>query len=557
MLLVGSRLFGQWDANATPTYEELIAFYHKIAKENSEIELYAMGNSDHATPIYLCVINGAQDSLKTFQKAREGNTLLINNAIHAGEPDGVNACLLWIDKWIKEGKKTKGLPLIAIIPAFNVGGMQHRNSTSRANQEGPESYGFRANAQNLDLNRDFVKMDADNAFTFCTIFQALQPVVFLDTHVSNGADYQHTLTYIAPVEQRMSPSMAALTYGNYLPAVIQALQKEKQFIVPYVDLIGDVPEHGIRAFNDLPRYIMGYASLFDAISITLETHMLKPFPERVRATHQFLEETVAWMKKNEQDILKARLEAENYRRDQDIFQFDYELTGKRDSLLFLGYKHSYPISEVTGLPRLKYHRDQPYKKFIPYMHYFAAKDSIVIPRYFIVGAQEKEIIARLKANAIEMRVLQNDTTIPVQTEQITRFESLQKPYEGHFFHSGVTSTFAIKKIQFKKGDVIISTDQRNKMYLMSVLTSRAEDSFFRWNFMDSYLQQKEYFSPYVFEEKAVNILKENPELKNDFETKKKVDPNFSKSSWDQLLFIYQRSEYLEDTYFQLPIFQIK
>ena len=140
-----------WSGNTTPSYPELINYLKKVAQENNEIELYAMGPSDYGLPIYICIINGSGDSLKTLKKAREESTILINNAIHPGEPDGVNAMLIWIDTWIKNGKNTSDITLIAFIPAYNVGGMMNRSSTSRANQNGPEEYGFRGNAKNLDL----------------------------------------------------------------------------------------------------------------------------------------------------------------------------------------------------------------------------------------------------------------------------------------------------------------------------------------------------------------------------------------------------------------------
>ena len=69
----------------------------------------------------------------------------------------------------------------------------NRNSTTRTNQNGPESYGFRGNARNYDLNRDFIKSDTKNAKTFAQIFHLVQPDVFIDNHVSNGADYQYIL----------------------------------------------------------------------------------------------------------------------------------------------------------------------------------------------------------------------------------------------------------------------------------------------------------------------------------------------------------------------------
>jgi hypothetical protein len=261
-LIFSKSALAQWDGNTTPTYPELIEIYEKFDKNHKEIELYEMGTSDFGLPIYCCIINGSRDSVKTFEKAKNSTTVLINNAIHAGEPDGVNACILWIEKWIEDGKPLKNLPLIAIIPAYNVGGMMNRNSFSRANQNGPDEYGFRGNAQNLDLNRDFIKADAQNTATFCKIFQALDPDVFVDTHVSNGADYQYTLTYISSMKERLAPSVKNITYDQCIPFLDSNLKKRNWGLFPYVELLGDTPEEGIHAFNDLPRYAMGYASLF-------------------------------------------------------------------------------------------------------------------------------------------------------------------------------------------------------------------------------------------------------------------------------------------------------
>ena len=218
-----------WNGNTTPTYDELIVHLKELDRSNKEIKLFQMGPSDFGQPIYLCVINGERDSLKTFEKARNSTTLLINNAIRPGEPDGINACLIWLDQWIRAGKPLKSrdgqdLPVIAFIPAYNVGGMYNRSSTSRANQNGPEEYGFRGSAKNLDLNRDFTKMDAVNTFTFVKIFQALDPDVFIDNHVSNGADYLYTLTYISSMRERLGPSMCKLTYESCIPTLQEYCQ---------------------------------------------------------------------------------------------------------------------------------------------------------------------------------------------------------------------------------------------------------------------------------------------------------------------------------------------
>lgn len=548
----------QLDGNTTPTYHELIEMYQKLAAENAEIELYAMGESDYGLPIYVCILNGAQDSLRTFEKARKSTTLLINNGIHPGEPDGINACLIWIEDWIKSGKKTKNMPVIGIIPAYNVGGMMNRSASSRANQEGPLEYGFRGNAQNLDLNRDFIKMDSKNMFTFATIFHALDPDVFIDTHVSNGADYQYTLTYISSMKERLSPPIADIVHDQFLPFLTKDLGKKKTDLIGYVNLEDDVPEKGMSVFNDLPRYSMGYASLFNAMSFTIETHMLKPFKQRTEATLLFLESTISWMGSNAVKIEEAREEAFAYDNSLLQFPFNYQLSDQKDSLLFKGYEHSYPISEVTGLKRLKYHQDQPFEKYIPYYKTYVPADTLGIPTYYVIGGQCKEVIERLTANNVEMEPYGPMKHTTFEQYKMLSFESTNRPYEGHFLHSKMQAELVKPySIMLKEGDFLIATNQRNRRFILSVLEPEMPDSYFAWNYFDSYVQQKEYFSSYVFEDKAAELLAEDPELKRLFDEKKSNDQEFRENSNSQLYFIYQHSEFYEPSHNLLPVFRIE
>ena len=560
LLLIVLLTFSGWtraqlNGNTTPTYPELIAMYHKLAKEHQEIQLFNMGQSDYGLPIYLCVVNGGKDSLSTFEKARKETTILINNGIHPGEPDGINACLIWLDNWIKQGKKTNNLPVIAIIPTYNVGGAMNRSSSSRANQDGPAEYGFRGNAKNLDLNRDFIKMDSENAFTFARIFHGLNPDVFIDTHVSNGADYQYTLTYIASMKERMAPSMAKIVHEEMIPALGTALKRQNFPLIPYVDLKEDVPEKGMVVFNDLPRYAMGYAALFHAISFTIETHMLKPFPERTQATLKFLEETIRWTCDHKEGIEEARLKAVQFDQSLAYFNFNYSLTDEQDSLLFKGFEHSYPTSEVTGLQRLKYHRDKPFEKYIPFYNHYVAQDSVEIPEFYAIGRQNKEVIERLKANGVQFT--DNFPREEVIQLKVVSFDSPQKPYEGHFLHTNTVIEARTKKGSDIVGEyVVLPTDQPNRRFILSVLEPEMEDSYFNWNFFDSYLQQKEYFSPYVFEDYALQMLQRDISLKMEFEEKKKNDSDFAKSTWAQLYYLYQRSKFYEPSHNVLPIYRM-
>jgi len=546
----------RWSGNTSPDYVELISFLDSVAQENTEIELYSMGQSDYGLPIYVCIVNGSRDSIRTFDKARMGTTILINNAIHPGEPDGINAMLIWIEELIKKNSDLSEMPVIAFIPAYNVGGMMNRSSNSRANQNGPLEYGFRGNAQNLDLNRDFIKMDSKNAFTFTKIFHALDPDIFIDNHVSNGADYQYTLTYISNLENRLAPSLRKITHESLLPDLKKAIKSNYSLdLYPYVDLVGKTPDQGIVSFNDLPRYSMGYAALFQTIGFTVETHMLKPFPLRVRATYAFMDEIIQWTATHKELIEKSRELARKYTSSNPKFKYNYKrVKDSNDSIMFKGYEHSFPKHKITGLKRLKYDSSAPYDRYIPYFNVFHPMDTAQVPEYYYIGRQEKDVIKRLKANKVKMSKVKSDTSMNLGVFRVVDFEAANKPYEGHFQLKNTQIEKGNKLVELKRGDWKISCHQENAPFIHSVLQPDAEDSYLIWNFFDSYLQHKEYFSSYVFVDKIGEILKHNPELKKKYKAKLKEDSSFRSSEWDQLYYIYKRSPYFEQTYSILPVY---
>lgn len=543
-------------SNKSPSYPELIEILSGMADSSAAIQLYNMGPSDYGLPIYLCVVNGGGDSLSTFKKARKETTILFNNAIHPGEPDGINAMLIWLEKIAVNPNSLMDLPVVTFIPAYNVGGMMNRSSHSRANQNGPLEYGFRGNAQNLDLNRDFIKMDSKNAFTFTKIFQALDPDIFVDNHVSNGADYQYTLTYISNLESRMSPSIKKMTTESLLPNLVTALKTNYDInLFPYVDLVGKTPEQGITSFNDLPRYSMGYVGLFHTIGFTVETHMLKPFPSRVRATYAFMDEIIKWTASHKSLIEKSRNQARGYTSLNANLFFNYKRVEEtNDSILFKGYEHSFPKHKITGLKRLKYDTLMPYEKYIPHFNSFQPLDTLTVPRFYFVGRQEKDVVKRLKANKVELTKIKNDTSLTIGVFRVIDFESSKKPYEGHFQLTNPVIEKEQELVNLKRGDWMISTHQKNALFIHNVLQPETEDSYLSWNFFDSYLQQKEYFSSYVFVDKIGDILKNDPQLKRSYKKKLKEDEAFRNSEWDQLYYIYKHSPYFEKTYGVLPIY---
>ncbi len=536
-------------SNKTPTYGEAVEFYKDLSETNNDIKLYQMGDSDYGLPIYLCVLNVSQaDSTDVFESARLNTTVLVNNAIHPGEPCGVNASMaLALNFSQMKAKEKKEFPIVAIIPAYNIGGIMNRGAYSRANQEGPEEHGFRGNASNLDLNRDFVKMDSKNMFTFATLFHALDPDVFIDTHTSNGADYQYTLTYITPIMEKLAPSIRNLFQDEFIPALENKISENWGYdLFPYVNLMGRTPEDGMVKFNATPRYSMGYTDLFHCVSFTTETHMLKPFNERVKSTYAFLIETALFAKSNSLNIEQARKEARSYDRTRKSLLANFKLDTIPEQIEFKGYNWKNVPSEITTGDRLLYMQNEPIDLSIPYYLGYSAMDTLSIPDYYVVERQEVDVIKRLQANGVEVRSLKNDTTLRLESFKVIDYETYNRPYEGHYLHSVTRYELVQTERLLKEGDVIISTDQEKVRFIVKALSPEYVDSYFNWNFFDSYLQQKEHFSSYVFEDIAVRLLMENKELKDRLDEKIEQEESFAKSRYQQLLFIYRNSPHYEN-----------
>lgn len=546
--------------NSTYTYKELIQKYVKIADENKDVHFFNMGNSDFGKPIYLCVLGVVTDSAEIFKFSRNTTSVLINNAIHAGEPCGVNASIQLVEKYVSLTEDEKyAYPLVAIIPAYNVGGMHNRNSTSRANQIGPEEYGFRGNARNFDLNRDFMKMDSENMKTFARIYHGLDPDIFIDTHTSNGAEYQYTLTLIASMYNRLNALEAAFIYDEMLPTITDSLkQKDSIDLYPYIELNTNRLEGGIHAFNDLARYSMGYTRLFNSISFTTETHMLKAFDERVKATFKFLNEVCLFAHNYDDEIERVRRIArlEDGQKQFHYFNYDLDTVKNKESFIDLkSYRYFDSSSVLTQQPRLFYDTNVDSTYSVPFKFFYKAKDSVKIPKYYVVRKWEKSVINKLLSNGVHVQFLDKDTSVLLRQTKIDKFSTVDQPYEGHYLHRDVSTLEAIENINLYRGDALVFTRQKSKKYIVESLESRCEDSYFNWGMFDSYLQQKEYFSPYVFEEKAIEILNQDQLLKEEFESLKRSDKEFASSRWNQLYFIYVNSKYYENSHKVLPVYK--
>lgn len=540
----------------TATYEEVITFYTNLADAYSEVNIETIGETDSGKPLHMVTLN--PDLKFDYNKIRENKRIiLINNGIHPGESDGIDATMMLYRDIVQEKIETPKNTILVTIPVYNIGGSLNRNSTTRANQNGPKEYGFRGNARNYDLNRDFIKCDTKNARTFTKIFHIIQPDVFIDNHVSNGADYQYALTHLFTQHNKLGGDLGSYLHTEMMPKLEQKLATKNWDITPYVNVFNQVPEKGFSQFMDYPRYSTGYTTLFNTLGMMVETHMLKPYKQRVEGTYELMKSMITIVDEDTNAIKTLRENSFNL-NPGELYPLDWKIDSTKTTVLnFKGYEGSFIPSEITGAQRLKYDRTKPFTKKVTYQNYFKPSKSIVIPQAYIIPQSLWNVIDLLKLNNVEMTQFKKDTIITVESYKIKDYETRAQAYEGHYQHYNTNVSTNIKALKFIEGDYLIKTNQKAIRYLIETLEPQAPDSFFNWNFFDTILQQKEYFSPYVFEETAKKILATNPELKKEFDLKKSQDATFKTNWYVQLDWIYKHSSNYEKAHLQYPIYRIE
>ncbi|MGN7784544.1 M14 family metallopeptidase [Niabella sp. 22666] len=551
-------VFEQSQGKQTAVYDEIIDWWRKADKASGKISIRAMGLTDAGLPLHLVTVSN--DGVSDYRQIKKDKRLviLVNNGIHPGEPDGIDASMLLAADIAKGKLKLPQQVVLAIIPVYNIGGCLNRSDNYRVDQNGPEAFGFRGNAQNFDLNRDFIKADSKEALSFAQIFHLTDPDILIDNHVSNGADYQHVMTLLTSQHDKLGGAMGKYLNEVMEPALYSSMKKKGYDLVPYVNFDHrDKVEKGWDAFWDAPRYSSGYATLWSTFAFVPETHMLKPYSQRVQSTYELMRSFIEFAGAEQGQILELRARAKEEVIRKNSFTIGWQLDKARSTMItFKGYESGYKPSEISGLPRLYYDRTKPYTLQVPFYNNYQPTAIVNKPKAYIIPQGWWKVVERLRANNVAMQPINNDTTINVQVHRIEDYKASQRPYEGHHPNSDIKLSAVLRSIRFRKGDWYIPMNQVANRFLIETLEPAAEDSYFKWNFFDAILQQKEGYSDYHFEDVAAGYLKSNRELQQKLEARRRQDTTFAQSAGAQLNFIYQNSPWIESAYLTYPVYRV-
>ena len=541
----------------SPTYPQIIEWWKSLDDKFPQVKMQPMGASDAGFPLHFITVSNDNDFDFGSLRRKNRRIIMINNGIHPGEPDGIDATMLLVRDIVTKKYKLPDNVVLAIIPVYNIGGSLNRSAYYRVDQDGPEQKGFRGNSQNLDLNRDFIKCDTKEARAFTEIFRLVEPDVLVDNHVSNGADYQHVMTLIATQHNKLGGPMGEYMNKKFEPSLYGLMKVKGYDLVPYVNSFGDGPDAGWPAFFESPRYSSGYAALWHCFSFMPETHMLKSYDKRVMSTYALMQSFIEFTSTNSDGIKKA-IDAQKISMiTTKEFPVSWSLDRSESTeILYKGYEAGRKPSEISGLPRLFYDRTKPYSKLVKYFNTYKPKTVIKKPSAYVIPQGWWQVIDLLKLNKVNMRQFSKDTSISVEVYRIDEYKSSATPFEMHHRNTDVKISSTTKTMQFRKGDYYIPVNQAANRFIIETLEPQADDSYFAWNYFDGILGTKEGISDYAFEETAVAFLKSNPDVAAKLQQRKQTDTAFAKSARAQLNFVYQNSPYFEPDYLRYPVYRI-
>ena len=526
------------------TGNELYDWFSELMEEYPIISRQSIGKTAQNRDIWMYAIR---------QGGKNKPTLLFQAGIHAGEIDGKDAGMLVFRELLsKKNQAILNNVNILFIPILNVDGHERASEFNRINQRGPTVMGWRSNALNQNLNRDYTKLDSKEIQSVIKVINTENPTLYMDIHVTDGADYQYDITYGFLAEHAYSPNISKWLKSNYRPTMDLALGKADHIPGPLLFAVNDDDfNDGNNEYTFSPRYSHGYGDARHLPSILVENHSLKPFKQRVLGTSILVLETLKLLAEKGKELNTAIQTDQTFRSDSLTLSWDFPKFTS-DSMAFKGIASQKNTSSITNgsyvewLGKLENKTIPVRKNNIPVL-------KIKPPAFYIIPAQHQEVIENLKSHGIEMLTIQNDSMLVVSMYRFSNPQIQGKlPLQGRCRLKAETDV-EIKPQKFLKGSVVIQTNQKLGNLACLLLEPSFTDSYFQWGFFTECLERTEYFETYVLEPYAADALLNNPRLKADFEKKKAEDESFSKDQQAQLRWFYERSPYADDTYLLYPV----
>ncbi len=542
----------------TPDYGETLAYVDRLARTYPKVlRSESFGTTGEGRDLRIVVASGDGEFDPGVIHASGRVVLLVQNAIHAGEMDGKDACLALLRDLARDPGRAALLDrvVLVVIPVYNIDGHERRSPYHRINQNGPETMGWRANASNLNLNRDYLKADAPETRAFLRMFRRWLPDFFVDDHVTDGADFQYDITFQLDDGPDVAPATARWIREVVTPEVTRRVNASGHLALPRQVFLKDNldPSQGLTFFENPPRFSTGRMILENRPGLLVELHMLKDYRTRVTGNYELLVALLEVLNREASRLAELNREADRAAATLPSSSFPLVVggTGSPVPMPFRGYRYERSLSEVSGSLAVRY-VPEPWNVELPVDPGGRVVLAVDPPAGYIVPPGWEPVVDVLEAHGVELRRTIADWTGEVERYRCSGMEFPDQPFEGRFpiLRSGTfepskgrfgTCTRVRETVTFRAGSVVAGLGQRRAKVAIHWLEPEAPDSALRWGFFAPIFEQKESGEAYVVERLAREDLRRDPALREKFEHRVATDPAFAASPDRRLDFFFDRS----------------
>ncbi len=453
-----------------------------VSPEGREVPLLILGNPPPSSPLAL----NFDSRIVVYFQAN----------IHAGEVEGKEASLMLARDILLD----KSLPylddlVILLAPIFNADGNEKMAPNNRRGQVGPEKgVGVRYNGQNLDLNRDSIKMESPEIQGLLhNVLNRWDPVLLVDLHTTNGSYHEEPVTYSWPLNQNGDTSIINYMKDKMMPWISQNLQdKYDTLAIPYGNFTNrSEPEEGWRTFSHLPRYVTNYMGLRNRLSILDENYSYADFKTRVLGCYNFLRSILDYCAVNKDEISHLLLEADRNAVKRGLnpvpdatFGTKFENKVLEKPVTIRGWEMEV-IPREGGRPTVK--RTDTKKTYtVPYFADFVPTENVQLPFGYLIPLSDSIILEKLLLHGITVERLLEPRVLEVETFQIKEIKANTRLYQGHHMNT-VTGEYIVEEKEFPAGTLFVGMAQPLANVAAYLLEPESDDGLLVWNFFDRYL----------------------------------------------------------------------
>jgi hypothetical protein len=559
----------------TGRYDEVVrlcAAYER--KWRDAVRCTQFGRTPEGRP--MLVLTVSRTGALTPEEARKRNlpVMLMQGGIHAGEIDGKDAGFLAVRELLGSG--ADGPPgayarvvspdvlksfVLVFVPVFNVDGHERFGHWNRPNQVGPEEMGWRATGQNFNLNRDYMKADTPEMQAMLRLLGAWDPVLYVDLHVTDGAEFQHdvsnTLEPVYAGDPGLHPAGSALV--KELNEKITTMGSMPLGFYPSF-VVDDDPASGFAAGPPQPRFSHGYWALHNRFGLLVETHSWKDYPTRVRVTHNIIVTLADMMAKQGAHWRALQHEADSRALQlggQDV-ALDFGNGPHITTIDFQGYAYTREPSAISGSLVTRYDNRQRQVWHVPFKDVVVPKTQVKAPTggYVIPAADAAWVGEKLLLHGIRFeRILKPQPDVKLETFRASKVAYSKAPFEGHTAMT-FEGQWQPETRVIPAGSLFAPIAQPNARVLVALLEPQAPDSLGAWGFFNTAFEAKEYMEPYVAEQVARELLAKDPKLAADFNQKLASDPEFAANPQARLDFFYRLSPSWDERLNLYPVYRL-